>query len=128
MPKWYVFWPMHYYEKDVLIYLLNRILNFNRCVLLWWNFETISWLADFQGHFVYVVILFDWNCHLIRFGGYYISLTYSWAWIFRRLFSKRCTFGWKSGTKFLVRQYQAKFAKNSSRVSEGLSYLTYKIK
>ena len=35
----------------------------------------------------------------------------SWAIIFRRLFSKRCTFGSKSGTKFLVRQYQANFSK-----------------
>ena len=34
-----------------------------------------------------------------------------WARIFRRLFSKSCTFGSKSGTKSLVRRYQAKFAK-----------------
>ena len=31
----------------------------------------------------------------------------SWARIFRRLFSKGCTFGSKSGTKDLVRRYQA---------------------
>ena len=35
----------------------------------------------------------------------------SWAIIFRRLFSKRCTFGSKSETKSLLRWYQAKFAK-----------------
>ena len=40
------------------------------------------------------------------------SIQYSWAIIFRRLFSKRCTFGSKSGTKSLVRRYQSKFAKN----------------
>ena len=34
----------------------------------------------------------------------------SWANIFRRLFSKRCTFWSKRGTKSLVRRYQAKFA------------------
>ena len=34
----------------------------------------------------------------------------SWAIIFRILFSKCCTFGSKSGTKSLVRRYQAKFA------------------
>ena len=39
------------------------------------------------------------------------SSQYSWARIFRRLFSKRCTFWSKSGTKSLVRRYQAKFAK-----------------
>ena len=36
---------------------------------------------------------------------------YSWATIFRKLFLKRCTFGSNSGTKSLVRRYQAKFAK-----------------
>ena len=36
----------------------------------------------------------------------------SWAMIFSKLFSKRCTFGSKSGgTKSLVRRYQARFAK-----------------
>jgi hypothetical protein len=35
----------------------------------------------------------------------------SWAIIFRRLFSKRCTLWSKSGTKSLVYRYQAKFAK-----------------
>ena len=35
----------------------------------------------------------------------------SWAIIFRRLFSKNCTFGSKSGTKSLVRRYKAKFTK-----------------
>ena len=39
----------------------------------------------------------------------------SWARIFRRLFSKRCTFGSKSDTKSLVRRYQAKFAKTVSQ-------------
>ena len=34
----------------------------------------------------------------------------SWAIIFRIQFSKWCTFGSKSGTKSLVRRYQAKFA------------------
>ena len=38
-----------------------------------------------------------------------------WATIFRRLFSKRCNFGSKSGTKSLVRRYQAKFAKTVAK-------------
>ena len=41
----------------------------------------------------------------------YFSSYYSWATIFRKLFSKRCTFGSKSGTKSLVRRYPAKFRK-----------------
>ena len=36
---------------------------------------------------------------------------------------KMCTFGSKSGTKSLVRRYQARFAKNSSRAFERLSGL-----
>ena len=36
----------------------------------------------------------------------------SWVRIFRRLFSKRFTFGSKSGTKSLVRWHQAKFTIN----------------
>ena len=43
---------------------------------------------------------------------------YSWARIFRRLFSKRCTFGSKSGTKSLVRRYQAKFTQTVSEYLE----------
>ena len=39
------------------------------------------------------------------------NLSCSWAIIFRILFSKRCTFVSKSGTKSLIRRYQAKFAK-----------------
>ena len=35
----------------------------------------------------------------------------SWDTTFKRLFSKRCTFGPKSGTKSLVRRYKAKFSK-----------------
>ena len=54
--------------------------------------------------------LFMWhNCYSkseIGFNSYC-----SWARIFRRLFSKSCTFGSKSGTKSLVRRYQAIFAK-----------------
>ena len=50
----------------------------------------------------------------------------SWARIFRRLFSKRCTYGSKSGTKSLVRQGQIRI--NFSRAFEGLSYLADKIK
>ena len=41
----------------------------------------------------------------------FIDPYFSWARIFEILFSKRCTFGSKSGTKSLVRRYQAKFAK-----------------
>ena len=36
---------------------------------------------------------------------------FSWTRIFRRLFSKRCTYGSKSRTKSLVRRHQAKFTK-----------------
>ena len=39
------------------------------------------------------------------------TLLYSLAIIFSKLFSKRCTFGPKSGTKSLVCRYQPKFAK-----------------
>ena len=40
----------------------------------------------------------------------------------------KCNFGLKkNGTKYLVRRYQAKFAKKCSRVFEGMSILAYKI-
>ena len=35
--------------------------------------------------------------------------------------SRRCTFGSKSGTKSLVRRYQAKFTKNCSRAFDGIA-------
>ena len=38
-----------------------------------------------------------------------------------------CTFGSKSGTKSLVRQYQAKFSKTVPAAFEGLPYLANKI-
>ena len=52
----------------------------------------------------------------------------NWANIFRRLFSKRCTFGSKGGTKSLVRWYQTKFAKTApERLKVCHTYLAYKM-
>ena len=70
--------------------------------------------------------LINWTLVLPSANTQYQKIQYSRARIFRILFSKRCTFGSKWGTEFLLR-YTRKIRKNCSRVFEGLSYLAYKM-
>ena len=57
-----------------------------------------------------VAFNFSHNLEVPRDG-----LVYSWARIFSKVFSKRCIFGSISGTKSLVRRYQA--TKSTSRAT-----------
>ena len=72
-------------------------------------------ISDFSLHwtliFPLVLILTRHTKYIVCAFIFPYMYIYSWARIFGRLFSKRCTFGSESGTKSLVRRYQVKFAK-----------------
>ena len=103
--------PQYIYRRNpdfffVNLYLNTKIRN-NK------NYRVGTY--TFKRHFI---------CHFIQNHG-------SWARISSKLFSKRCTYGSKSGTKSLVRRYQAKFAKTVPEhwrsVIFGLSFFLNKL-
>ena len=63
-----------------------------------------------------------WSQLYLTIRSILYTLQVSWASIFRRLFSKRCTYGSKSGSKSLARRKQAKFPKNCPTVFANLAW------